>query len=403
MKKNVTSQRRSLKSIELEFKIRAPRPRATLQSHSRRESCGGLPAWPGCFIPNAAPGLAGLGRAARRALSRIRSASASRIDFLAGLLDDDNEEEEEEEEEECEKEASLSVAVAAADDVTDLFVLDVDDDDLGDDLDTLVSAKSTLDEEPGMRPQQGQGGSADSARSPEYYKGLVKRLEPFAQLAVAVDPRDPEGQSQIRERISAMERFRADIVGTGPGATGAEETQQAQQTTPLADKDSGPLFCRICRDTAGAGAGVLVSPCRCRGSVAKVHVGCLERWLAESDSTCCELCGHQYTTVRTPSYNVLASIPAWMVSNGNSDLLFDFVAFLIFTPVALLGTHLGLSANDSAYFQVTLMAAIDLVYSAWLAMRVHYHAMRWYSWWRRKCTVKIVLDSEESNEGKLTD
>ncbi|KAK3909296.1 LINE-1 retrotransposable element ORF1 protein [Frankliniella fusca] len=33
MKKNVSSQRRSLKSIELEFKIRAPRPRATVLLH----------------------------------------------------------------------------------------------------------------------------------------------------------------------------------------------------------------------------------------------------------------------------------------------------------------------------------------------------------------------------------
>lgn len=305
-------------------------------------------------------------------------------------------------------------ALPAADDVLDLLVLDVDDDDLGDDLDTLVSAKSTLEEastegsSSGKKSQDDTPGSntpdvtsperAENApaRPPEYYKGLVKRLEPFAQLVVAVDPRDPDGQSQIRERITAIERFRADIrVSPQVGA---------DQAPPLADKDSGPLFCRICRDTDGQGGGgsVLVAPCRCRGSVARVHVGCLERWLAESDSTSCELCGHLYTTVRTPSYNVLASIPAWLISNGNSDLLFDFVAFLIFTPVALLGTHLGLSADDSAYFQVSLMAAIDLVYSAWLAMRVHYHAMRWYSWWRRKCTVKIILDPEESKD-RLTE
>ncbi len=121
-------------------------------------------------------------------------------------------------------------AVAAADDVADLLVLDVDDDDLGDDLDTLASAKSSWDEDSleklpsGMRPRDSQDetgtGTASApehdspapSRPPEYYKGLVKRLEPFAELVVPVDPRDPDGQSQIRERLTAIERFRADLV-----------------------------------------------------------------------------------------------------------------------------------------------------------------------------------------------
>jgi len=135
---------------------------------------------------------------------------------------------------------------------------------------------------------------------------------------------------------------------------GALSVQRGLRRAAGASPESGPLFCRICRegDDGAGGREAFVAPCRCRGSVALVHVSCLERWLAESDTSCCELCGHQYVTIRTPKYGVLASIPAWLAHSANTDMLFDLAAFCVFTPVAFFGTWLGMNAQENAYLQV---------------------------------------------------
>lgn len=50
---------------------------------------------------------------------------------------------------------------------------------------------------------------------------------------------------------------------------------------------------------------------RCRGTVALVHVECLERWLTESGRTRCELCGYRYATKRVPRYSFFRSVVIW--------------------------------------------------------------------------------------------
>lgn len=51
-------------------------------------------------------------------------------------------------------------------------------------------------------------------------------------------------------------------------------------------------FCRICHE--GSGAGDLLSPCECAGSLAMVHRVCLERWLTASSTSYCELCHFEF-------------------------------------------------------------------------------------------------------------
>lgn len=48
--------------------------------------------------------------------------------------------------------------------------------------------------------------------------------------------------------------------------------------------------CRIC----GEGEE-LFHPCKCSGSIRFIHEPCLMKWLALSDKTHCELCGHEYS------------------------------------------------------------------------------------------------------------
>lgn len=42
--------------------------------------------------------------------------------------------------------------------------------------------------------------------------------------------------------------------------------------------------------------------CRCKGTLAYVHLSCLERWLNQSCRTYCELCRYYFNAVETPRY-----------------------------------------------------------------------------------------------------
>lgn len=50
---------------------------------------------------------------------------------------------------------------------------------------------------------------------------------------------------------------------------------------------------------------------RCRGTVALVHVECLERWLTESGRARCELCGYRYATRMVPRHGLFRSVAIW--------------------------------------------------------------------------------------------
>ena len=58
--------------------------------------------------------------------------------------------------------------------------------------------------------------------------------------------------------------------------------------------------CRICGETASSRSNPLISPCACRGTIAKVHVQCLQRWIEsrpDQHSLQCETCGVSYRVV----------------------------------------------------------------------------------------------------------
>jgi hypothetical protein len=53
------------------------------------------------------------------------------------------------------------------------------------------------------------------------------------------------------------------------------------------------MACRICLETTG----ILLSPCRCSGSIQMIHESCLLHWIREKDSLTaptCELCKEYY-------------------------------------------------------------------------------------------------------------
>lgn len=93
-------------------------------------------------------------------------------------------------------------------------------------------------------------------------------------------------------------------------------------------------MCRICHggEALSPELGRLISACSCRGTVGRVHVRCLERWLTESGKSRCELCGTRYATRRVHRYGVPRALVMWVLSQNAKQVC---KLFLIYTYVCL--------------------------------------------------------------------
>jgi E3 ubiquitin-protein ligase MARCH3 len=182
-------------------------------------------------------------------------------------------------------------------------------------------------------------------------------------------------------------------------------------------------FCRICHEADSIEQ--YISPCWCKGSLSSVHRSCLERWLAESDSSHCELCSYVYVTKRDPRHRLLTSIIFYLRSpdtrRQTRTLVMDILICSATFPMASIGTYMGVLVADGinnpnallpsdvpmtlanklmAIFLLTVMTTMDFAYVSWILYRLQYHISQWYSWYRRNSKVTLVysLENEVENE-----
>lgn len=89
-------------------------------------------------------------------------------------------------------------------------------------------------------------------------------------------------------------------------------------------------MCRICHSgDAVSDAGNLISACLCRGTIGRVHVKCLERWLTESGKSRCELCGTKYVTRRVHRFGILKAFIMWILSHNSKNVRIKKYIFCI--------------------------------------------------------------------------
>ncbi|KAF5301200.1 hypothetical protein FQR65_LT08935 [Abscondita terminalis] len=180
-----------------------------------------------------------------------------------------------------------------------------------------------------------------------------------------------------------------------------------------ADKSSIiSIVCRICYD--GDKDEAIITPCRCKGTVAFVHRTCLEKWLAESNSTSCELCHYVYRTERTPKYTARESIWRWFRYHPQNagfpirGLRNDIFACSILTPLAIIITYVCLFSADyynqkkfanipaAKWTSVSLLVMLSIMiigYYLWVYMIIKYHGKAWYYCWQRDFMVRYIPPS----------
>ncbi|XP_046823419.1 E3 ubiquitin-protein ligase MARCHF3 [Vespa crabro] len=96
----------------------------------------------------------------------------------------------------------------------------------------------------------------------------------------------------------------------------------------------GSNVCRICHTNTVKEP--LVSPCRCKGTLAYVHLSCLERWLNQSCRSYCELCHYQFNAVETLRYTWPESLRIWITHPHNRrNIQSDLLIFTLLTVVTI--------------------------------------------------------------------
>ncbi|KAM4528488.1 E3 ubiquitin-protein ligase MARCHF3-like isoform 2-T3 [Odontesthes bonariensis] len=156
-------------------------------------------------------------------------------------------------------------------------------------------------------------------------------------------------------------------------------------------------MCRICHDTEGAGE--LLSPCECSGTLAPIHRGCLEHWLSASGTSFCELCRYQFAVQRKSR-----PLLEWLQNTGlrqeKRTLFGDLVCFLLITPLATISgwlclrgaiDHLHFSSQLEAVGLIALTVALFSIYVFWTLVSLRYHCRLYSEWCHSNQRVVLLL------------
>ncbi|CAG9568497.1 unnamed protein product [Danaus chrysippus] len=196
----------------------------------------------------------------------------------------------------------------------------------------------------------------------------------------------------------------------------------SEKSDLLAQRDSlssiGSNVCRICMTR---GKERLISPCNCKGSLANVHLSCLQRWLNQVGRNHCELCGFSYPAIRTPRYTVLQALRLWFCNPRNrSHLQTDCLIFWLLSTVTagllavcIVGTQyfmiegnnfgkLDAARNEGLSHRITetamdfFMGIVLCGYTVTVYFLWKDHYVMWNRWRRANVNVQLLL-SPDSN------
>ncbi|XP_041972366.1 E3 ubiquitin-protein ligase MARCHF8-like isoform X2 [Aricia agestis] len=180
----------------------------------------------------------------------------------------------------------------------------------------------------------------------------------------------------------------------------------------------GSNVCRICMTK---GRERLISPCNCKGSLANVHLTCLERWLNQVGRNHCELCGYSYPAIRTPRYTVLQALRLWFGNPRNrGHLQSDCLIFWLLSTVTagllavcVVGTQYfvfeganytkhGTRKSEGISHRITetamdfFMAIVLCGYSVTVYLLWKDHFVMWNRWRRANVNVRLLLTPDSN-------
>ncbi|KAF7397758.1 hypothetical protein HZH68_008980 [Vespula germanica] len=170
----------------------------------------------------------------------------------------------------------------------------------------------------------------------------------------------------------------------------------------------GSNVCRICHTNTIMEP--LVSPCRCKGTLAYVHLSCLERWLNQSCRSYCELCNYQFNAVETLRYTWPKSLRIWITHPHNrrniqSDLLIFTLLSIVTIGLIIVclwgmryfimeGKKIGISKSWTKGVTWFFLGIVILGYIATVYLLGKDQLSPWYRWWKSTVNVQLIVDPQ---------
>lgn len=133
----------------------------------------------------------------------------------------------------------------------------------------------------------------------------------------------------------------------------------------VTDGESALKQCRICQSTNEEEpeiAHTFIRPCKCTGTQAYVHIECLNRWRATSDTAdrYCSVCGYEYK-IRTPKYVIFVKSDVGIFTITLAIML--MACWIIGETIVQLGQYLHSNGDTSLPASAADVAAMFYEYS----------------------------------------
>lgn len=187
------------------------------------------------------------------------------------------------------------------------------------------------------------------------------------------------------------------------GVTSAKSPQLSAKVHPVAS-----VVCRICHtNTVNEG---LISPCNCKGTLAYVHLSCLERWLNESSRNYCELCMYRFEATQKKRYKLCEGLKLWIRHPRNrnhirSDFLIAILLSLVtFGLIAscILGMEYfveeaskwGLQQKWIKCGLCMFLIIVVVGYIATMYLIGRDQIAPWFRWWSMTVDIHLLLPTE---------
>ncbi|KAF0341599.1 E3 ubiquitin-protein ligase SSM4 [Gigaspora margarita] len=128
-------------------------------------------------------------------------------------------------------------------------------------------------------------------------------------------------------------------------------------------------ICKICQESEFVEdeegpfmKGKLISPCKCKGSIQYVHIGCLNQWRTSSvrkdSSFQCEVCKYEYKFYR-PNIAKIISNPIFL--HFTTFITFFMVVYVVSWIVKLIDAKGNLTHNDKLWINTPILG-LKLIY-----------------------------------------
>ncbi|KAF2895059.1 hypothetical protein ILUMI_11116 [Ignelater luminosus] len=218
-------------------------------------------------------------------------------------------------------------------------------------------------------------------------------------------PHSVESTNRLLESSSDTVVKKSSISSTTPPTLSCKSTPEAPPVTPVTLTSVNSTVCRICHTNTPNEN--LISPCNCKGSLAYVHLSCLERWLNQSSRNYCELCMYHYNAIQTQRYGLWEGILMWTRHPRNrthvqSDILISILLTIVtvgLVAVCLLGMQyfviegrkLGISRAWTKGAICFFLAIVVTGYVVTLYLLIKDQVVPWYNWWKNTVDVRLTL------------